>query len=406
MTRRLPWTVVSHALSAATNSAAVVLAAHRLGDRDLGSVALVFTGAVLVQAATRCLTGQPLLIDTARHDQFRAATTITFGLALAIAAVVAATAPWWPSPTLALVIAAGTFGLLLQDLFRYVAFATDTTWIAAASDLAWLIALVVPAVLAPHRIDTTGSIVTTWLIGAVVGAAVAAALLRAHHWWTAAAMDARNFLHRHHQRALGLLGDMAVVTLYGNATPFVVAALATVTQAGRYRVGLTAVGPVSVVVTGMAVQALADMSRRRAAGHTLTGPRRQLTIRLVALSGIYLVVVALVPRALGEAAFGDAWSPSRHVALLLAASAVGTALVTPAIVSIRAHDATGRALRLRLLLLPLQAGAVAIGALLGGAAGAAVGLLAGNLVSALPWWRTAARIGRMPDAPAPLAEVY
>lgn len=173
--------------------------------------------------------------------------------------------------------------------------------------------------------------------------------------------------------------------------------------AGSYRVGLTVVGVVMVVITGAAAQSLADMSRLVARGGNVAAARVRLTRRLAAIAVLSTAVLLVLPAAAGRLVFGDAWADARPVAVVLAISSIASAIVTPALSSIRAHGAADAVLRLRMRLSPVQLVLVAGGAQIDGARGAALGLLLGNSVSILPWLRLAARHERRDETASSVA---
>jgi O-antigen/teichoic acid export membrane protein len=198
----------------------------------------------------------------------------------------------------------------------------------------------------------------------------------------------------------GLLADTSLVTLYGFTIPFMLAAVATVDDAGSFRLAQTLTGPATLVTVGAATQLLPHLVRtRRAEGAVLPVAQRAVAV-YAAISAAYTAAVVVLPRSWGERIVGGAWGDARVTAIALAAAAVAGAIVMPALLLLRSASATTLLARTRLWLFPLQLAAVVVGAVWDGAEGAALGLAVGNWCSAPVWWWVALRHHRQTVSPS------
>lgn len=395
--RRVPWMVVSQFLSAITNALVVVVAARRLDDVSLGRVGLIVTGVVLVITAVRPITAKPLLVHEAagsgRPAPLHHAMRVSVWVGLALALLVAASTPAWGDPVLALALATGAVPLLVQDQLRYSALAVRRPAIAAMSDGVWLAVFALVAVARPA--DGPRGLLVAWLAGATVAAAAAALALGSRRWRSledGSLAGTLAWLRDTWPMSRALLADIVVVTVYGNATPFVVAIVSNTSESGSYRLALTIVGIVTVAITGVAAQGLADMARLVGLGLRVDGVRRRLSRRLVVLAVAVIAGLSVTPNRVGRIVFGDAWADAHVVAWWLSVAMIGTSIVAPALSSLQAHGANAAVLRLRSQLAPMHLAFVVVGAAIAGAAGAAVGLLAGNVLSVTPWLRLTRRV--------------
>ena len=397
--RALPWGIIDQILSSATNSAVIVVASHRLSSRGLGLVGIAITIALIAISASRAWTSSPLVLDHAAEDSLTrtrslgasllgslrlsiAASLVTLGVAFVVSDDMRPLMIW---------LAIGMTALVIQDLTRYAFFVTGPSWGASASDLTWLLTFLGPAILMPDRFDQPAEILGLWLIGAINGLALSLAVI-ASTAPKAMRVDRRDrWLGLHSRLSLNVLGDTALVSLYGFSIPLILVVAAEVSDAGSYRLAQTIVGPLLVLISGMNLELLPRLVRRSRAGERIaaTAFRFGATIAAICLAG--MLVLLVVPDSLMTTLIGVNWTDAAGVTVVLAASAIFTGLVGSALIVIRAHGDQASVTGLRAMLFPLQLALVVVGAVIGGAMGASVGLLLGNVVSVWPWWRLARR---------------
>ncbi|MEQ1700441.1 MAG: hypothetical protein ABMA25_10035, partial [Ilumatobacteraceae bacterium] len=284
--RALPWGVIDQFCSAGSNALIVVLAARRLDAGEMGRFSLAIAAALILLGIARAWLGQPLIIahGAADHEQQQhGAAALAAGVRAAAAAAViglAVAAFADDARGVAAILALGIVPLVLQDTIRSVYFLQGRPWGAAACDALWLVWVIAAAVAGAAGADRiTGSAaacMATWVVGALVGALGALAHLG---MFTAVARHLRAAWFRPHASlGWGLLADTSLVTLYGFAIPFVLAAVADVDDAGSFRLAQTLTGPATLVTVGAATQLLPQLVRARAAG----APVRRTAVRATA----------------------------------------------------------------------------------------------------------------------------
>lgn len=401
--RRTPWGVVDQFVSAATNSVAVLVAAHRLDPTEFGRLAVCIVGAMILITASRAFTSSPFVLDHAaeeagaRRESLSAAIAggVRVGSGVAVAFVIAAIlvgtlgdAGSWTD--LLVVLALGAVPVVVQDLSRHAFFVVGPAWGAAVSDAVWLVVFLVPALVFSSTFDTAAALLGLWLLGAAVGGCAAWVVLRR----SAVAMTQRwrtPWIRPHLRLSLNVLADLGLVTIYGYSIPLIVAVTADVEDAGLYRLAQTVIGPVMILVSSMTLELLPRLVQAAHRGEPVVRPAARAGMTISALAVVTGVVVAVIPDAWMTTLIGPRWTDAATVTVVLAASASITALGASALLVLRASGGQPLLTRTRAILFPLNLALVLVGAVTGGATGAAVGLLISNLVGLAPWWWLALR---------------
>jgi O-antigen/teichoic acid export membrane protein len=172
------------------------------------------------------------------------------------------------------------------------------------------------------------------------------------------------------------------LALYG------VGAVAGLETLGELRVGQLLIGPVLVIFIGMQLVAV-PMAVRSLAVSTAHLRRLCLVVGL-AMAGIAIAwggVLTLMPADLGRVLLGPNWDPAHRLALILALGLAASSFSSGALIGLRAFAAATRSLRATVISSLLATVLTVWGAWLGGALGAAWGiLLAHAAVMPLWWW--------------------
>jgi O-antigen/teichoic acid export membrane protein len=178
--RRLTTITIDQAIAGASNVLTAVLAARLLGVASFGLFGIVFLVYVLVQGVNRALVCDPSLVHAVEAQERPGeviGTSCVLGVALAACVLVAGFGAelWDPSLGNALLVLAVCIPLLvLQDLGRYLAFASGRPTSAVVLDVAWLVFLFA-AVAALVATETRRTL--AWFIAAWAGSGAAAGLL-------------------------------------------------------------------------------------------------------------------------------------------------------------------------------------------------------------------------------------
>ncbi len=386
--------VIDQTVSATSNSAVVIVASHRLAAEQVGTIAVGISIALILIAVSRAFTSSPLVLEYAAESEVerrRAAAEAARSGWLASSVVSVALlgvglAVGGPIGGVVAVVGAGAVVLVVQDLLRYVAFVLDRSWLALVSDGVWLAVFVLVVLVVPASTDSPTWLMAAWVAGAAVGLVVAVVLLRlplhrgARGGW----------LRRHRALSVNLIGDIGLVAAYGFAIPLILAAVSTLDQAGRYRLAQTAVGPVLVLIASFGLDLQPSLVRLAKEGRPVLWPavRRSLLVVVAAFSSAAFFV--LVPERWLEPVLGAQWGRSVWTAAVLALSAAATAIVSSALLALRALGPRRRSCAC----VPPSSrppAAIVLGAAVGGALGASVALAIANLVTIVPWMVVARR---------------
>jgi hypothetical protein len=413
----VPWGVVDQALSSGTNVVVAFLVVRMVPAVEFGAFSLMVVVYVLAAGVSRSLAGEPLMIRfSGRPDDaaaaagalgFAAAAGLTVGTGCALAA--AATSD--PLRSCLLVLAAAAPLLVVQDGARMVFFARAEPRRAAANDLAWAVLQVVLVGAVLRAGASTGApFVAAWA-GAGAGAgAVALVQLRR----LPAPARARDWIRAHGRLGAPLLGTYLLTTAVSYVLFALMPLVSDLEQLGRVRAAYLPFGVFGVVLQSAWLVLLPAASR--------TGDDARLR-RLTAgwsavLAGaalVWAIVVMRAPDALGRRVLGDQWEATWSSRAWFAGALVAYAAGVGPAVGLRALEAAGPLVRIRLVVTPVViAAGLALAARIG-APGAAAAILAGDVLSTgLAWTvfhrivadRRAAATGPPPvvrRAPAPAA---
>ena len=388
------WSAFDQGLNSCTNFALNVVAIHSLSAHDLGSFAIAFTLYTLAWGMSRAFASEPLLVrwSDKSEAEWRAATADSMAAAVLVGIlaglIAAAVAPALDATTQHSMLAIAVFlpGLLAQDAVRLAFFARGRPQAAALNDLLWAVFLP-PLVLA---FAAGGSSVTSAdLLLAWGGAATLAALAGfvqvgtlpswrgPRRWW-------------HEERDLGLrfVGEFASQNGLLRLADYGVAVLAGLSALGLFRIAGVLMGPIRLIVTGLALHAIGEGARSHA--YKLDAERRATLLRyaaLIAASGLAMVGIAyLVPVELGVRFAGDKWIEAREVFAVASLAWIGFSLAIVSMVQLRITANARQSLRAQLWSCVPLAGSILVGAAVGGAIGAAAGLAIGYTATGCIWW--------------------
>lgn len=309
---RLRTITVDQAVSSASNLLVTILAARVLDIGSFGRFGIVFLVYVATQGVVRALVGEPLLVRP-DESQERPGEAIGTGLllGLGVGALVAiaglGTSVWDGEAGRALlVLAAATPLLVLQDLGRFLAFATHRPGRALLLDLLWLGLVVV----------TVGVVVAAdaqtlpWFIAAWAGSgAVAGLLLLAQHRGVGVALgfgwlrETWSFSKRY---AMSFAASQGGVLLASVALAGILGAAAL----GAVRGVLLLYGPLVQLQAASIAAGVAEVARHDAASPEVPVHVRRTTSLTVAAAIVNVVLLLVLPDRLGELVLGDTWEPT------------------------------------------------------------------------------------------------
>lgn len=404
---RLAVMTVDQMIAGASNVLIAVLAARALTAAGFGLFGLVFLIYMILVGITRALVSDPLLVHPVESRE-RAGEAIGTAIVLALpltaglVGVGFAIRVWDRSLGEALIVLAACMPLLvLQDVGRYLGFATRRPGRALILDAAWLVVMVgCVAMLMTRHGRTLPSFIAAW---AGSGAAAGALLFV---WY-----DVRSvrLSLRWLKETWGLAWRYLVsyTSMQGAALGMSseVGAISGARALGGLQGVLLIVRPFTMFVTAAVGASTSEVAhaigdRGRIWRHALF--TSALCAGAAAVNGAVMVVL---PAKLGTLLLGDSWHVTHPLLIAACAYIVCTGLLTGPSAGLYGIRAMKEAMRLNVLSMSLMLAGAGIGAALDGTKGALwlVGLSQG--VMALLWWATfAVRVRAAQAAPPPVTE--
>jgi O-antigen/teichoic acid export membrane protein len=394
--------VIDQGVASITNLVVCVVAARSLSARDFGIFSLALVVYVLALAIGRACSGQPLIVRHATElqpdaDAVRAAAgaAVSVGAAIGAALVVVGALIGDEQGAVLIALGIGMPFLLLQDAYRFAFFACGRPDSAVVNDSLWFFGQVPLLLIAVHLGASPALFVIGWASGAALASAggaiqigVAPTVLRSRAW-----------LRRHRD----LIPYYGATFLFGSGmgqlNGLTLALTASVSAVGAYRGAWTLIGPLGVLLQGVAAVTTAEASR---ALRTDPEALRLLVDRVARLLCVVAAAFAgalalLLPLGLGRALLGATWSGASGLVLPLALGHVALALALAPAIALQAAERASLVMRIRV---GTSVAVVVIGTLAGavwGATGVAVAFCVVSAVTVPIWWRSLTHIYREPS---------
>ncbi len=274
---------LSQALSSGSNFLISLIAVRVLHLGDFGafsaSLALVYLGLAL----TRSLVCEPLMALSSRPG-VTAGNAVRATLCVSVATAVVLAAIGWSFPTHLgplRILGLGYPLVALQDVLRHAAFADLRGDLAVLSDTVWAGAqsTAMIALAAAGRLDSVGSVVGCWLLGAAAGAVVGRRVCGVHF----SAGSARQFFGCTRELSAWSLPQFAVGTAVSQSLPGLLTAVV-----GPAGVGLLRAAQLVTMPVGSALSALnAYLVPRFATEEHLLARASNAGLRAFAVSGAF-----------------------------------------------------------------------------------------------------------------------
>jgi O-antigen/teichoic acid export membrane protein len=392
--RRLGWGLADQALSSVTNFALSVLVARAVGISSFGAFGLAFTTYSLALGATRAFCSDPMGVRFSATDTetWRRGARQSTGAALVLGTLtglICAAAALAFTGTLRdslLALALPMPGLIVQDTWRTAFFSNRRGSSAFANDLMWGVAQVILVGVvwfSGHK--TAPMFVLAWggaaNVAAVFGFMQARLLPRplATWRWLRSMRDlSPRFLVEFTARGAANSGSMYMAGAFGGLA-----------AAGALRGAQVVLGPMNILNMGITAPAITEAVHlsKRSLQRML-----QFTVvvggSLTLASIVFGVGMYFLPDRYGHALLRHSWRPAHHVILAYAVVSAAAGMLTGATVGLRALAAAKRSLRARLITGIVALPATTVGAYLGGANGAAIGLGIALWLGGILWWRS------------------
>lgn len=398
--QRAGWTLGDQVLSSGTNAALSIVIARSVDASGFGAFSVAFVAFSFLIGLSRATVTDPLIVrfssagaDLAHAGRRAAGTALVLG---AVAGLVSGAAALLLGGQVGAALLGLSFvlpGLLVQDAWRQLFFAAGRPRAATVNDAVWAASQVV-LIGGVLVLDRTSVFALTVAWGAAASVAALAGALQAGGAPHPRASWA--WLREHRDLNVHLAAGYALNMGAVHVTMALVGVIGGLTAVGALRAAQVLLGPLQVLFAGATSFALPLLSRR--AAQDVPGVRRPalLVSALAAMAATgWLVVLLLLPDALGQQLLGDSWDTARQVLPAVGAMMVLIAGVTGATLALKALSIGGRLLTATLVQAPLILVLGCTGAYLDGARGAALGLAVAHVGGfAVQWsgvWRVTAR---------------
>jgi len=226
--------------------------------------------------------------------------------------------------------------------------------------------------------------VAAWTSGAVI--TVVAGL-----WWlrpTWSPVEVRLWARRTRRVAGGFLSDFLITTGAQQATFLLLPAVTSLSVVAAVRTAQVVNGPLTVLLGATAIIVLPAVARRRDSGDLAGAMRdaRRTSVGLVAVSGAYLVFLVLVLLRWGDSLLGEQWDNGRAIVPLICLQMALMGVSQGPVLLLRGWSLVKALVLTRLVVTPTNVAGPLVGAHLGGAGGAAWGMVASASIAAMSWW--------------------
>lgn len=392
LTSRLGVGIADQALSSILGLAVAVAVARSVPAGAFGAFALAQATYYVALGASRALTTEPFSVrfsgvspdvfDRQAPQAAGAALVVAVGASLACTVAAGLAADALRSALMALAIALPV--LLVHDCLRFAAFSQARGNVALVSDMVWVAGVgVAMGTAIAVGTSSVGLLLLAWGAPALAGAMWSSARLGvipdprgAFIWWRS-------------QRELAprYLGEFAASSGAGQVAQYLVGAIAGLVAAGALRAGQVLLGPLNVLFMGtqaVVIPEAVGLARRSA--QSLVRLSVIVSSVLTAAAVTWGIGVTLLPGSVGRALLGESWVAGSAIAPIMAVSMAASGALMGALVGLRALAAARRSLRVRTIVSPFILGGASLGASLGDARGAAVGLSAAMWLAAALWW--------------------
>ena len=385
------WGILDQGVFSLCNFGLSLAIVHHASPTEFGAFSLAYAIYWLALGASRAITSEPLVVrhttssDASWRGSVKAATGTSLAAGAAAGAACVSIGLLAPGVIGSALVAIGVSlpGILLQDAWRYAFFARNEGSKACLNDSLVAVFLVVSfGWLLSSSHQSVGAFVLAWgastTLAGIVGALQAAALpspARFLEWWKEHVDLASRFL--------------LEFVAFGASTLaiFAVGALAGLEAAGAMRAGQILLAPITVLIAGTSLFAIpAGVRSLEETPHLFQRRIRSIAVALGSIALVWGAVIASLPDRWGTAVLSASWAGAHAIIVPLTAWMIGVCVAIGPHYGLRALGAARRSLRARLIVTPLALGAPAVGALLGDALGAALGLAIVGWAEAAVWW--------------------
>ncbi len=364
---------VDQAVAGGSNVLIAVIAARLLDPALFGLFGIVFLLYMVAQGISRALVNDPLLIhpdeaEDRKGEVIGTSCLLGLGLGAAVALIGAAVSLIDASLGGAIAVLGACLPLLaLQDLGRYLGFATQRPSSALVLDVSWLLLLVVAVI----PLFVTGTHSLPWLIAAWGGSgAVAGLLIFVQHrdhgvhlglsWLRYTWSFSWRYLISYVSTQSGALGAASSV-----------GAIAGARALGGLQGALLLVRPFMTFQIAITAASIGHVTRSLEAGGAII--RRyieKVSVLATAAAAVNLIVIVLLPDGVGRAILGDSWEVAQPLLFATGVQILILGLLTGPRAGLLGMRAIRRVMAIDIVTTGLVFAASIVGAEINGALGA------------------------------------
>ena len=388
--RRFRTITIDQAIAGASNVLIAVLAARLLSVSGFGFFGLVFLVYVMAQGVSRALVCDPLLVHPVeaverKGEVIGSSCVLGVGLALAVALAGLGAEIWNHRLGNALLVLAVCMPLLvLQDLGRYLAFATQHPGKALVLDVTWLF-LQFGTVAVLFATDTHS---LAWFIAAWAGSGALAGLLTFAQHGLRGVRPGLAWLRYTWPFAWRYLVSYSATQGAALGQSGAVGAIAGARALGAVQGATLLVRPFATVQVAAIAASVGEVTRSLDDRDRL----RRIVVKVSALATAAAVgnavVMLVLPTSLGEAVLGDTWDAAHPLLLPTGVMICFLGLVTGVRAGLLGMRAIRKAMALDIVTTVLVLSATIIGALVNGVLGAMWAVTGVQGMLAVAWWIT------------------
>jgi O-antigen/teichoic acid export membrane protein len=400
--RRLRVITIDQAIAGASNVLIAVLAARLLPVASFGLFGIVFLVYVMAQGVSRALVSDPLLVhplEAQKRTGEVIGTSFVLGLGVAVVVLLAGLTAQFADARLgdALMVLALCMPLLvLQDLGRYLAFATQRPASAVVLDITWLV-LLFGAIAALFATNTR---TLPWFIAAWGGSGAAAGLLL---FWQHSAREVRLRLSwLRHTWSFSWRYLISYVSTQGAAlgASSGVGAISGARALGGVQGAALLVRPFMTFQVAAIAATVGEVTRSQEADRGLRR-RVALTSALTTAAALVNMLVMLVlSDRLGEVVLGASWHAAQPLLLPTGVQIVCLGLMTGVRAGLLGMRAIRKAMMIDVASTVMVLVAAISGAVIDGATGALWAIALGQGLMTVVWWMTFLTHTSRPEPPA------
>lgn len=386
--RRLSTITIDQAIAGASNVLIAILAARALGVAAFGLFGIVFIVYVTAQGASRALIGEPLLVHPAEAEERPGdviGTAAVLGVSLGgVVALAGGVAYVWDGRlgNALLVLAVCLPFLVLQDLGRYLGFATHRPSFSLVLDLVWL-GIVVVAV---GVLSVTHHSTLTWFIAVWGGSGALAGLLVLPQHRITRLRFSLSWLRETWAYSWRYLVSFTATQGAALVTSIGVGAVAGARALGAVRGAILLTRPVGMVQAASIAAGTAEISRLEPGSPQVRRHVNRTTALTTGLALANMGALLFLPDVLGRLVLGATWEPTQRLLLPATVQIVMLGLICGTRAGLTGMRAVRKTVRIDVASTVIISVSTVVGAVIDGALGAYWALVVGQGICALIWW--------------------